>query len=108
MHIFERRLASESEELPESAAAETLPQCHVVILSATTLLNRTLDDLLACCRNAREIAIVGPSTPLLPAVFADGGVTLLSGVQVVNGERELRVVSEGWRHAPIRGALSAN
>jgi hypothetical protein len=95
LHIFERRLAGESEVLPESAAAELLPRCHVVILSATTLLNRTLDDLLACCRNAREVAIVGPSTPLLPAVFAPKGVTLLSGVQVVNGERVLRVVSEG-------------
>jgi uncharacterized protein len=95
LHIFERRLAGESEVLPESAAAEILPQCQVVILSATTLLNRTLDDLLACCRNPREVAIVGPSTPLLPAVFADRGVTLLSGVQVVNGERVLRLVSEG-------------
>ena len=88
-------LAGESEVLPKSAAAEILPQCQVVILSATTLLNRPLDDLLACCRNPREVAVVGPSTPLLPAVFAERGVTLLSGVQVVNGERVLRLVSEG-------------
>lgn len=95
LHVFERRPANEAGVLPESAAAEILPRCQVVILSATTLLNRTLDDLLACCRNAREVAIVGPSTPLLPAVFADRGVTLLSGVQVVDGQRALRVVSEG-------------
>lgn len=95
LHVFERRPAGGSEVLPESAAAEILPQCQVVVLSATTLLNRTLDDLLACCRNAREVAIVGPSTPLLPAVFADRRVTLLSGVQVVNGQRVVRVVSEG-------------
>lgn len=48
-----------------SQAAEMLPQCQVVILSATTLLNRTVDDLLDLCRNARELAILGPSTPLL-------------------------------------------
>jgi uncharacterized protein (DUF4213/DUF364 family) len=95
LHVFERRPAGDSGVLPESAAVEILPQCGVVILTATTLLNRTLDDLLACCRSAREVAIVGPSTPLLPAVFASGGVTLLSGVQVVDGQRVLRVISEG-------------
>ena len=95
LHVFERHSAVDSGVLPESAAVEILPQCGVVILTATTLLNRTLDDLLACCRSAREVAIVGPSTPLLPAVFASGGVTLLSGVQVVDGQRVLRVISEG-------------
>jgi uncharacterized protein (DUF4213/DUF364 family) len=95
LHVFERRPSAESGVLPESAAAEILPQCRVVILSATALLNRTLDDLLAWCRNAREVAILGPSTPLLPQVFAGRGVTLLSGVQVVDGERVLRLVSEG-------------
>ena len=67
----------------------------VVILSATTLINRTLDDLLSLCRNAHEVAILGPSTPLLPRLFVDRGVTLLSGVQVVEPERVLRIVSEG-------------
>ena len=95
LHVFERRPHAESGVLPEAAAADVLPQCQLVILSATTLLNRTLDQLLDLCRNARELAVLGPSTPLLPEVFMDRGVTLLSGVQVVNPERVLRVVSEG-------------
>jgi uncharacterized protein (DUF4213/DUF364 family) len=95
LHVFERRPSVEPEVLPESAAAGILPQCRIVILSATALLNRTLDGLLAWCRNAREVAILGPSTPLLPQFFAGRGVTLLSGVQVVDGERVLRLVSEG-------------
>jgi uncharacterized protein len=95
LHVFERRPESHPGVLPEAAAVELLPQCQVVILSATTLLNRTVDDLLGLCRNARELAVLGPSTPLLPEAFADRGVTLLSGVQVVNPERLLRVVSEG-------------
>ena len=105
LHVFERRPNAESGVLPESAAAEILPQCRVVILSATALLNRTLDDLLAWCRNAREVAILGPSTPLLPQVFAGRGVTLLSGVQVVDGERVLRLVSEGGGTRQLGGAV---
>lgn len=95
LHVFERHPAADSGALPESAAAQVLPQCRLVILTATTLLNRTIDDLVACCRSAREVAIVGPSTPLLPKVFATRRVTLLSGVQVVDAQRVLRVVSEG-------------
>ena len=95
LHIFERHPNADSAVLPEAAAAKVLPQCDVVIVSATTLLNRTLDDLLDLCRNTRELAILGPSTPLLPEAFVDRRVTLLSGVHVVNAERALRVVSEG-------------
>jgi len=80
--------------LPDSAAGERLPQCQIVVLSATTLLNHTIDGLLDSCKSARQIAILGPSTPFLPEPFKKRGVTILSGVQVVDAPRVLRVVSE--------------
>jgi uncharacterized protein (DUF4213/DUF364 family) len=94
LHIFERQ-SDKEEVLPDWAATVLLPECTVVILSATTLLNRTLDTLLDRCEHAREVALVGPSTPFLPEVFAGRKVTLLSGIQIVDAERILRVVSEG-------------
>ena len=95
LHIFERRPNPEIGVLPESAARDLLPTCQVVILSATTLLNHTLDGLLDYCRSAREIALLGPSTPFMPDVFSRRGVTILSGLQVVDAFQVLRVVSEG-------------
>jgi uncharacterized protein (DUF4213/DUF364 family) len=65
------------------------------VLSATTLLNHTIDGLLDLCRSAREIALLGPSTPFLPEVFTRHGVTMLSGLQVVDAPHVLRIVSEG-------------
>jgi uncharacterized protein (DUF4213/DUF364 family) len=58
-------------------------------------LNHTLDTLLGRCEYARTVALVGPSTPLLPEVFARRNVTLLSDIQVVDAGHVLRVVSEG-------------
>jgi hypothetical protein len=95
LHIFERHAPAEVEILPDWETVSILPKCSVVIVSATALINRTLDELLGHCTTAREIAIVGPSTPLLPRVFAKRRVTLLSGVRVVDAERVLSVVSEG-------------
>jgi uncharacterized protein len=94
LHIFERKPIPDLGVLPDSAARDLLPQCQVVVLSATTLLNHTLDGLLDLCKAAREIAVLGPSTPFLPGVFKRRGVTLLSGIHVVDGPQVLRVVSE--------------
>lgn len=95
LHIFERDRRDEPGLLPDSAAPAILPECQVVLISATTLINRTIEPLLELARNARELAILGPSTPLLPEVFVGHGVTLLSGVQVTDADRVLQVVSEG-------------
>jgi uncharacterized protein (DUF4213/DUF364 family) len=94
LHIFERKPIPDLGILPDSAAVDLLPQCQVVVLSATTILNQTIDGLLDCCKEAREIAILGPSTPFLLDPFRRRGVTILSGVQVIDGPRVLRVVSE--------------
>jgi uncharacterized protein len=95
LHVFERKADPEYGILPESAAADILPGCQVVIVTATTLLNHTIDGMLALCRNAREVAILGPSTPFVPEIFARHGVTILSGIQVVDPAQVLRTVSEG-------------
>jgi uncharacterized protein (DUF4213/DUF364 family) len=95
LHIFERKQNLEYGILPESATKDLLPQCQVVILSATTLLNRTMDGLLALSKNAREVAVLGPSTPFLPEIFTRHGVTLLSGLQVTDAAQILQTVSEG-------------
>jgi uncharacterized protein len=100
LRIFERKPIPDLGVLPDSAAGDLLPQCQIVILSATTILNHTIDRLLDYCKAAREIVILGPSTPFFPEIFRRRGVTLLSGIHVVDGPQVLRVVSEagGTRH----------
>jgi len=95
MHIFERRPDPEHDILPDSAAGDFLPECQVVVMTATALLNHTMDDLLGLCGNAREVAILGPSTPFIPEVFTRHGVTMLSGLKVENPGKILQIVSEG-------------
>jgi hypothetical protein len=58
-------------------------------------LNRTIDTILGYCQGAREVAILGPSTPLLLSVFASRGVTILSGMEVTDPSQALRIISEG-------------
>ena len=47
LHIFERVDLPQGDLLPQERAGEILPHCQVAIISATTLLNRTLEPLLS-------------------------------------------------------------
>lgn len=105
LHIFERRPRGEADEHPDWTAPLLLPGCDVVIISGTAVINRTIDALLACSAKAREIVILGASTPLVPEVFAGRGVTLLSGAQVTDAERIFRVVREGGGTRRFGGAV---
>jgi uncharacterized protein (DUF4213/DUF364 family) len=95
LYIFERKPEPEFDILPESAALDILPKCQVVIISATAILNHTINGLLDLSKNAREIAILGPSTPFIPEIFSGYGVTLLSGIKIIDPSQALRIVSEG-------------
>lgn len=79
---------------PTEQEAQSLPRCDVVILSATSLLNNTFDALLEMTSKAREICVMGPSTPLLPEVFRARSVTLLAGRRILDADKVLQIVSE--------------
>lgn len=94
IYIFERNI-TDGGLMPDWAEDIYLPKCDVVIITGTTLLNKTLDGILEKCEKAREVVIMGPTTSLCPEVYRDHGVTLLAGVRVVDAQRVLKVAGEG-------------
>jgi len=84
-------------DTPDPACEYILPQQDVVIMTATTLINKTMPRLLALSRNAFTV-VAGPSTPLHPLLF-DHGVDLLGGLIVDNQPSVWRAVAEGGQQA---------
>lgn len=80
---------------PAEDAEELLPRCDIALLTATALINHTLGHLLALAGSAREVVLLGPSTPMAPELFVDTPVTMLAGVEVADGDALMRVVREG-------------
>ncbi|MDO4566591.1 MAG: DUF364 domain-containing protein [Oscillospiraceae bacterium] len=80
-------------DYPDPACEYLLPECDVVLITGSTLVNKTLPRLLQLCEAAYTI-LVGPSVPLCPALLKLG-VNRLAGMAVVDreGARE-HVVSE--------------
>lgn len=56
-----------------------LPKCSVVFLSGTTMLNDTAADLFSLCSQAREVILIGSSTPMIPSGYENTPVTVLAG-----------------------------
>lgn len=81
MIIFERGEDIPDHVYPESAQPELLPECQAVFVTSASLINGTLENLLKYCTNARDVVMVGSSTPLYPEAFSGTGVTVLAGTR---------------------------
>ncbi len=86
--VFERGKGVAGDVYPETAEPQLLPECQVVFASSTSLINGTLDNLLGYCANARDVVMVGASTPMYPAAFRGTGVTVLSGTKWLPANRD--------------------
>ena len=71
-------------DYPDSACDWLLPQCDVVIITASTLVNKTLPHLLELCRNAYTI-LAGPSCPLCPQLL-ELGLDRIAGLVITDVE----------------------
>ncbi|MEM1586178.1 MAG: DUF364 domain-containing protein [Candidatus Bathyarchaeia archaeon] len=94
----------ETNVLPDTAAEEILPQANVAIITGTSLANGTIDRLLELSKNAREIALVGPTAGVLPDPLFRHNVTAIGSIKITDGERILQVVSEGGGTPNFKGA----
>ena len=80
---------------PAGEAASVLPDADVVLITGTTLLNETLEGLLALCRRDARVVVVGPTVGLLPDAFLRRGADILGGVRITAPDAFLDVLAEG-------------
>ncbi len=84
---------------------QALKICDVAIITATTLLNNTFEETVGLLGTPRVVALMGPSTPLIPGVFQNTHVTHLGGSVVADSSRALQIISEGGGTPALRPFL---
>jgi uncharacterized protein (DUF4213/DUF364 family) len=100
--VFERGRNRRQGDFGDEAFDEMLPQADVVAVTATTVLNGTLARVLAGLRPEAFVMLLGPSTPLTPALFRFG-FDVLCGTIVDDPETVLRAVEQGAVTSQITG-----
>jgi uncharacterized protein len=91
LNILERR--PQPGDLPDPACEWVLKDQDYVVITAVTLINKTLPRLLQLAAGA-HIVLTGPSTPLTPLLYGHG-IDMLAGLVVHDEPTVLRVLMEG-------------
>lgn len=105
IYVFEQNVPQGSGLYPAEAAPLYLPKCDVIVITATSIINHTIDEVIRYCKSAKEVCLVGPSTPLCPEILKKYNITLLAGSVVRNPELILQIVSQGGGTMSMKPAV---
>ncbi len=104
LKIFERGVPFAEDVLPDTACEELLPEADIVFITGSAIANGTIERLLQLSKNARTVAIVGPSASTVPEPFFKRGVHVIAGVIVTDPDRAMQVVAEGGGTPQLKAA----
>jgi uncharacterized protein (DUF4213/DUF364 family) len=80
---------------PESEMKDALEKSSVAILTGTSIVNHTIDQILSLLRNGIRAAIIGPTASLIPDAFFKRGVRIMAGVQISNPDLMIKILKQG-------------
>ncbi len=95
--VFERKeaLLDSPEGFAVTLEPEGLRGCNKVLITGSTLLNESLEEVLRYCRAADEVVLLGPTASGLPDPLFERGVQTVGGSAVVNLESLLTRMARG-------------
>ena len=88
--------------------AGELDTCNKVLATSTILLNHTVDRMLAHCRQASHVALIGPRAGCLPQPLFARGVSLIGGSWVSDRASFIDALRRGesWGQFAYKFALT--
>ena len=88
------QLNSRQNILPDSAAEYLIPECDLLIATGSTLINKSLERILALAKKSRAYTVIlGPST-IMSEVLFDYGADMIAGSEVLKPEAILKKISQ--------------
>lgn len=100
--VFERNHRLGAGVVSSDAIPELMPQAEVVAITATTLINGTLQEIMRHISDDAWVMMLGPSTPMTTCLF-DRGFDVLCGTLVVDPDVVLNAASQGGTTKQITG-----
>ena len=96
--VYTLERAPQEGDYPDSACDLLLPQCDLVLITGSSLTNKTLPHLLELCEKALVI-LTGPSVPLCPALL-DYGIDRIAGMAITDRAAMRDRVEKNLRGSP--------
>ncbi len=92
----------QSSDFPESMKSYFLPRADLVAITATTLLNSSLAEILALADKKAIKFMLGPSTPMGDSLL-DLGLDYLGGIVVQDVDRVVQGIRHGTAFRNLEG-----
>jgi len=86
---------NKGETLTPEQGKQALADCSVAIITGTSLINGSFDEVIAAVGTPRAAVLLGPSTPFCPQAFSGTKITHLAGAWVRDADKVLQIASEG-------------
>jgi uncharacterized protein (DUF4213/DUF364 family) len=80
--------------VPAEKYKEVIPVSDIVIISGQTLVNRTIDDLLAPVTPGTTVVVTGPSGSILPDILFENKVSITGAMRITRPEILFDIVGE--------------
>lgn len=97
VYILER--SPHDGDYPDSACDYILPRCDIVLITGSSLVNKTLPHLLELCKNAYTV-LTGPTVPMCPELL-EHGIDRLAGLVVTERDALRAHVVHGDHGTPF-------
>jgi uncharacterized protein (DUF4213/DUF364 family) len=81
--------------IPPGKADACVGKADLLVITGTTLLNNTLEPMLALAKPEATVVVVGPTASMLPDAFFRRGVDVLGGDIVTSPDDLLGTIAEG-------------
>jgi uncharacterized protein len=96
LELNEDALAPEQKQfyVPAKEYKKVLPDSDIVIITGSTLVNKTIDDLLSVISSKTIVAVTGPSGSIIPDILFENGVSIIGATRITKPELLFDIVSE--------------
>lgn len=75
--------------------ASAVEASNVVIVTGTSIVNRTIDDILSLITHNKRTAIIGPTASMIPDGFFIRGVDIMAGVRISDADGMIKILKQG-------------
>lgn len=100
--IIEKKehLVKKTENWEVTLDPSRLTECNKILITSTTVLNESIDEILKFCSQAEKISMIGPTAGFLPDPLFKRGLNIVGGSFISNSNLFMDLIQEQERWGP--------
>ena len=94
------RLVKKTENWEVTLDPSRLSECNKILITSTTVLNESIDEILKFCSQAEKISMIGPTAGFLPDPLFKRGLNIVGGSFISNSNLFMDLIQKQERWGP--------